>query len=190
MPTVDLVGLDAEAIADDTALPVGGKKRSWRASTKRVGTSGPSLERVWLAHRHGRLRTGVGAGLCPDVVGHVMQEDLDGVEVRPDLHGVTGRGPPVGLARSGHHGVEQHQQLDRPALRHQRRDEAAQRLADDDQLAAVADRLEHSSVYSASPADSSPTGRFIVTTSWPRSSSSGVTRCQYQASPPAPWIKT
>src|SRR5690606_8800025 len=44
------------------------------------------------------------------------------------------------------------------------------------------------SAYSAKPALSSSTGRSGATTSCPRRASSGTTRCQYEASPPAPWI--
>ncbi len=42
------------------------------------------------------------------------------------------------------------------------------------------------SAYSASPADSSAAGSSTATAVWPRSCSSGTTRCQYQAWPPAP----
>ena len=42
------------------------------------------------------------------------------------------------------------------------------------------------SAYSARPAASSSTGRSGATTSWPRASSRGATRCQYQPLEPAP----
>src|SRR5215213_983443 len=44
--------------------------------------------------------------------------------------------------------------------------------------------------YSANPAESSLAGRSAATTSWPRPRSSGSSKCQYQASPPAPGINT
>src|SRR5919106_402762 len=44
--------------------------------------------------------------------------------------------------------------------------------------------------YSESPAESSSHGRSGATTSWPRSRSAASTRCQYQPTSPAPWIKT
>ena len=45
------------------------------------------------------------------------------------------------------------------------------------------------SVYSGSPADSSGPGRSTAVAWWPRATSSGTTRCQYQvAAPPAPGI--
>jgi hypothetical protein len=46
------------------------------------------------------------------------------------------------------------------------------------------------SAYSDSPAESSPAGRSTATASWPRSRSSGTSRCRYQATPPAPGINT
>src|SRR6266545_5955754 len=46
------------------------------------------------------------------------------------------------------------------------------------------------SVYSASPAASSSHGRSGATVSWPRSRRSASTRCQYQPTSPAPWIRT
>jgi hypothetical protein len=46
------------------------------------------------------------------------------------------------------------------------------------------------SAYSGSPADSSAPGRSTATASWPRACSSGTTRCQYQAAPPAPGTST
>src|SRR5580700_6628972 len=45
------------------------------------------------------------------------------------------------------------------------------------------------SAYSGSPADSSAPGRSTATASWPRARSSGTTRCQYQAAPPAPGMR-
>src|SRR5713226_1282943 len=46
------------------------------------------------------------------------------------------------------------------------------------------------SVYSASPAELSAAGRSGATTSWPRPRSSGTSRCQYAAAPPAPGMRT
>src|SRR3982074_3686137 len=46
------------------------------------------------------------------------------------------------------------------------------------------------SVYSASPAESSAPGRCGATTSWPRPRSSGSSRFQYKAFPPAPGMRT
>src|SRR5262245_7220618 len=46
------------------------------------------------------------------------------------------------------------------------------------------------SAYSDHPAEASFVGSETATTSWPRASSSPDTRCQYQASPPAPGIST
>src|SRR6202035_3103452 len=46
------------------------------------------------------------------------------------------------------------------------------------------------SAYSCSPADSSAPGRSTATASWPRACSSGTTRCQYHAAPPAPGMRT
>src|SRR5580700_9583630 len=46
------------------------------------------------------------------------------------------------------------------------------------------------SAYSGSPADSSAPGRSTATASWPRACSSGTTRCQYHAAPPAPGMRT
>lgn len=46
--------------------------------------------------------------------------------------------------------------------------------------------LTTTSVYSASPAESSSQGKSGATTVWPRALRSGVTRCQYQESDPAP----
>src|SRR6266851_5211199 len=46
------------------------------------------------------------------------------------------------------------------------------------------------SVYSASPAELSAAGRSGATTSWPRPRSSGTSRCQYAAAPPAPGMST
>src|SRR5262245_43123256 len=46
------------------------------------------------------------------------------------------------------------------------------------------------SAYSDHPADASFAGSETATTSWPRASSSPDTRCQYQASPPAPGTST
>src|SRR5579864_4978756 len=46
------------------------------------------------------------------------------------------------------------------------------------------------SAYAGSPADSSAPGRSTATVSWPRARSSGTTRCQYHAAPPAPGMRT
>src|SRR5579859_8050484 len=46
------------------------------------------------------------------------------------------------------------------------------------------------SAYSGRPAESSSQGRSGATVSWPRSRSSASTRCQYQPTSPAPWMKT
>src|SRR4051794_9183914 len=45
------------------------------------------------------------------------------------------------------------------------------------------------SAYSAKPASSSPAGRSTATAPCPRATSSGTTRCQYQACPPAPGMR-
>jgi hypothetical protein len=43
---------------------------------------------------------------------------------------------------------------------------------------------------SANPADLSSIGSSGTTTSWPLLTSSGTRRCQSQALPPPPWIRT
>ena len=50
--------------------------------------------------------------------------------------------------------------------------------------------LATASAYSGRPAAGSSPGRSTAIASCPASRSSGTTRCQYQAVPPAPGIKT
>jgi hypothetical protein len=101
VPSVDLVGLYTEALTHDATLPLGWEEAVLACQYEPRRHVWPSLERVRLTHRRSSLRAGMGGGLRTDIGGHVVQEDFDGVEVRPDLHGMAGRSPPVGLPRAG-----------------------------------------------------------------------------------------
>ena len=82
-------------------------------------------------------------GVGEHLGGDVVQERLDRIEVLADLDRVPGRRPPVPLARSWDHPVDEHDQGDLSPGCHQRRHEPAERLTDDHDVFAVGDRLDH-----------------------------------------------
>jgi hypothetical protein len=119
---------------------------------------------------------------------HVVQEvrrdvEIDGVaaafgRVRARSGSVCIPPPLAGnLTRSGDHRVDEDQFLHGHARAHERRGKAPERLRDE-------------TAYVSSPARSSSPGRSTAMASWLARSSNGTTRCQYQAMPPAPGMRT
>jgi hypothetical protein len=88
--------------------------------------------------------------------------------------------PPIARRLAGRRDQpgQEHEQFDRYALADERRHEASQRLRDDDQLTAVADRLQDGVRVVPQPRRVVLAGKVGGTTSWRRACSSGSTRCQ------------
>ena len=178
-----------------------GKNRSSRHSRNRVGTSGhrsngygrsngvrtdraPALER--LGHDVGR-----------DVV-EELGHDVERLDRRPSRSACarlasSNRCSPTSrrrLARRGHHRGEQDHQPDRHALADQGRGEPAERLGHHDEVRPVAHRL-HDGVRVLLESRRVVVGRQVRRDGVvPARLELGTRRCQYQASDPAPWIRT
>jgi hypothetical protein len=144
---VDLVGCDAQTIVHHPAQEVGWKESVLAAQQKARRNVRPSLERPRLSARCVRLPP-----TAPQRLGRQGRRDVvverRRVVARPfAVYRLVARvGPPVvsRLARLGDEAGYEHEQLDRHAFAHDRCDEAPGRLRDDDELRAVADRVNDS----------------------------------------------
>src|SRR5215831_886651 len=150
----------------------------------------PRLESAGLAEHDVGLAALQRLALSHDLGWKIVQEVGGEIEVQAVTTAVRrgcprflppGVGPPLfrRLAGHGNHRVDEH---DHPYPRpraHQRRGEAAERLGDEDHLA-----------WPDKPACGSSPGRSTAMASRSASSSSGTTRCQYHATPPAPGTRT
>jgi hypothetical protein len=149
-----LVRGDAESVADDAALERGGEEAVVLAQQEPGRHVGPGVERARRGERAARLLVhvvdGGGDEVGIDVVEeHRLRRPVVGVpavldRLRPERGVVARRVPPLatGLPGTGHHRRDQHQEVDRHAFAHQRRDQAAERLGHDDEVAAGADGVD------------------------------------------------
>ena len=142
MAAVHLVRLDPEPVADDAALPVGREEPVVAGHDAPRRDVRPALERPRLAHRTIRLRAGMVPGLRDDRCGTSCRNSATGSKSGPIS---TGCLVAVHQSRSPGRGtiaLTPDQEANRPAGGDQRRDEAAERLADHDDVLPVADRVD------------------------------------------------
>src|SRR6266542_3852795 len=170
VPAVDLVGSDPQALSRHAADERGGEQAVVAAEQHPRGDVGPRRKRRWLPHPRLGLPPAPLQRLRRELRRNVLVEQGDVVLVPllpllpvPRVRPVFGRR----LSRRGDHRRDQDQELHRHPI-----------------------APTTASVYSASPAASSSHGRSGTTVSWPRSRRSASTRCQYQPTSPAPWIRT
>jgi hypothetical protein len=149
---VHLVGLDPQTLSCMTARPCRWKHPVVAAQQVSRRRARPRCERPWFAQRPRALVSFAPLRLGRKVGMHVVVEDV--VVAAPLVAAVR---PPVveELAGRRDHRRDEDEQVDRNAGADERRGEAAERMTDDDDLAAVADRSHDS--FGVVP----PAGRFV-----------------------------
>jgi hypothetical protein len=143
---LDLVGSEAEPLSDHAAHEVRGQQAIVSAEHEPRVHVRPRVERPWLLT--GRVGLSASALEClgGQLGRNIVVEDRDlVVPVRAAVGLVAGVRPPIapGFARRRDQPSNENEELDGRPVTDERRREGAERLRDHDELAPVADRLEH-----------------------------------------------
>ena len=136
-------GDDPEPLAHDPAHERRGEEAVLAAEQEARRHVGHRLQRPRRVHRRAGLADLVAHRLLGERVRHVVEPGGEIGRVARSGAGVAGVRPPLAgrLARRGHHRLQQDEQVDRDALADQRRGEPAERVRDEHDPLAVADRL-------------------------------------------------